>query len=91
MTRWNHKAAHAIARAVDMHINGPTVTSQQGHLLLGVYKDAKRAASTDKTSAEDLSDIRKSLCFVCRGRKLYTCDADEGWSPNCAFIGNEDR
>jgi hypothetical protein len=85
---WDHKAAHEIARAVDMHMKSPSANSQQGHQLIGVYKDAKRAAATDQTGPQELSDIRASLCTACRGNTLYECDVDKGWSKNCAFIGN---
>jgi hypothetical protein len=88
MSIWDHKVAHEIARAVDMHMKSPSAHSQQGHQLIGVYKDAKRAATTVQTTPNDLEDIKASLCLACRGGKLYNCDVDTGWSPNCAFIGN---
>jgi hypothetical protein len=86
MTIWEHKAANEIAGAVGRHLKKSSKESQQGHQLIGVYKDAKSAASTIRTDPQDLKGIRASLCCACRGDKLYPCDVDEGWSPNCAFI-----
>lgn len=34
----------------------------------------------------DLKQCRSQMCEVCRAYKLYTCDVEVGWSPNCAFI-----
>jgi hypothetical protein len=90
MSMWDHKAAYALARAVDMHMKSPTAKSQQGHQLIGVYMDAKRAATTDQTGAKELDNLRARLCLACRQNTLYKCDVDEGWSPKCAFIGKAD-
>jgi hypothetical protein len=88
MPTWEYKAAFDIARAVDLHIRSSSAKSQRGHQLIGVYKDARRAASTAQTSPNVLNDIRKSLCIECRGDKLFPCDVDVGYSPNCAFVRN---
>jgi hypothetical protein len=86
MSVWNHKVAHEIANAVDIHMKGSSARSQYGHQLIGVYRDAKRAGSTAQTGPQDLKDIRASLCIACRGENLYKCDVDEGWSHNCEFL-----
>jgi hypothetical protein len=86
MSVWDHKAAHEIASAVDMHMKGSNARSQFGHLLIGVFKDAKRAGATAETGLQDLKDIRASLCVACRGGNLYKCDVSEGWSQNCEFL-----
>ena len=88
MKHWEHKAANDIAGAVGLHLRGSNQKSQYGQMLIGVYKDAKRAASSVLTSLNDLKDIRTSLCFACRGDKLYPCDVSVGYSPNCAFVRN---
>jgi hypothetical protein len=86
MSVWDHKEAHEIARAVDMHMQRASARSQYVHQLIGVYKDAKRAGSTARTGLQDLQDIRARLCTVCRGGDLYKCDVSEGWSRNCEFL-----
>jgi hypothetical protein len=34
----------------------------------------------------DLKQCRSQICEACRAHKLYDCDLEVGWSPNCAFI-----
>jgi hypothetical protein len=87
MSVWDHKAAHEIASAIDLHIQKvPRARSQYGHQLIGVYRDAKRAGSTAQTGPQDLKDIRTSRCVACRGDALYKCDVDEPWSNKCEFM-----
>ena len=86
MSMWEYKAAHEIARAVDIHMKGSSARSQYGHQLIGVFKDAKKASVTALTGPKDLDDIRAGLCIACRGDALYKCDVEKGWSPQCEFI-----
>jgi hypothetical protein len=87
MSIWEHKAAHEIARAVEMHMRVSSAKSQYGHqLILGAYKEAKQASTTTQTDQQNLKDIRACLCIACRGDALYKCDVSEGWSHNCAFL-----
>jgi len=88
MSVWEHKFANDIVGAVAHHLNNASADSQPGFQLIGVYKAAARAANTAITGPEDINHIRSSLCFTCRGDKLYDCDVKDGWSPNCAFIKN---
>jgi hypothetical protein len=86
MSPWGHKSAHEIAGAVAMHMKNSSAKSQRGFQLIDVYKDAKRAAATERTGPQELADIRSSLCCACRGDELYPCDVAEGWSQNCSFV-----
>lgn len=86
MSIWEHKAADEIAGAVEKHIRSSSANSQHGYQLIGIYKAAKKAAITDQTNAENLSEIKTNLCSLCRGQALYECDVAEGWSAKCAFL-----
>lgn len=88
MSIWEHKAADELAGAVERHIKSASADSQHGYQLIGVYKAAKRAAATADTGPSALDHIRSSLCHTCRSHGLYVCDVDAGWSPNCAFVQN---
>jgi hypothetical protein len=84
----DHKAADELAGAVERHIKSSNADSQHGYHLIGVYKAARRAASTTNIGASALDHIRSSLCCACRGHGLYPCDVSRGWSTNCAFVQN---
>jgi hypothetical protein len=88
MSIWEHKSAHDIARAVDIHIKkgAASAKSQYGHHIVGVFRDAKRASVNALTGPKELDEIRAGLCYACRGDALYECDVAYGWSPQCEFI-----
>lgn len=86
MSIWEHKAADELASAVAHFVKKSSADSQRWYQLIGIYKDAKRAAETIATNSSALDTIRSSLCLTCRGQKLYECDVVKGWSMNCAFV-----
>jgi len=86
MSTWNHKAAYDIARALDKHLGTPSKKFQFGRQLVGIYIDAEKASKSADTSSAELNHIRQSLCRVCKEAGLYACGANEGFSPDCALI-----
>jgi hypothetical protein len=83
----DHKSAHEIARAVDMHMKRSSARSQYGHQLIGVYKDAKRTGSIARTGPQDLKDIRTSLCVECRGDALTSVTSMKAGRTTASSFG----
>ncbi len=86
MANWERREADTLAEAIDKHRkNNPHLVHENAQLAL-IQRAVDEAANTVSTTAGDLTRHRGHVCAICRDSRLMDCDADQGWSENCAFI-----
>jgi hypothetical protein len=86
MPNWERRNADVLADAISKHIRTNPEMVEDNALLTIIQEAVDGASNTVTTTTGDLHRCRAAICAICRGSKLYVCDVDEDWSPNCAFI-----
>lgn len=86
MANWERRDADTLAEAINKHRKNNPHLVEENALLAIIQEAVDESASTVNTTPGTLSRHRALVCAICRGAKLYTCDVDDGWSSNCAFI-----
>lgn len=86
MSNWERKDAGTLADALGKHIRSNPNLTQEYELLSAIRLSVDAASTTVNTNAVDLSRYRSAVCAICRCASLYECDAERGWSANCAFV-----
>ena len=86
MTDWNRKHASEIATAIRNWQTKTATPDSARDRLVRIYVLARDTSRYVPATDLALDNVKKQLCEVCRRDKLYVCDQDVGWSPNCAFL-----
>ena len=86
MNTWTQKNLDALAAALQMHLTATSWNVEHGYVLIDAQKRAHAASLHPQLDDKALSEVRLTVCSVCRKNLLYKCDVHDGWSPNCALI-----
>lgn len=86
MSNWNRRELLNLADAIRNSLKTMSGLGPQNERLARILNEADQGSKTIFTHNQRLHDVRCAMCKVCRGESLATCDREEGWSPNCAFV-----
>lgn len=86
MSDWERREANTLADAIAKHIRRNPGLTPDYELLSAIRLVVDAASTTVRTNAVELSRYRSTVCAICRNTNLYECDAEQGWSANCAFV-----
>jgi predicted xylose isomerase-like sugar epimerase len=83
MTHWAFKSLDTLHHALAEELKSQTRLDRKTTQLISI----KNQIVMDMSDPERvLTECRAQMCEVCRSHRMYVCDLDEGWSPNCAFL-----
>jgi hypothetical protein len=86
MSNWNRRELLNLANAISNCVKTGKDLAPRNQRLLGILNEANQGSKSIFTPKQCLHAIRGALCHVCRSEALATCDREEGWSSNCAFV-----
>jgi hypothetical protein len=86
MSNWNRRELLHLADAIRNSFKTGVEFEPKHARMTQILHEADQGSKTVFTHNQRLHDVRCALCHVCRSEQLATCDRDEGWSPNCAFV-----
>lgn len=86
MSNWNRRELLNLANAIHNRLKTDGDLAPRKQRLVEIFNEANQGSKSIFTHNQRLRDIRSAMCHVCRSESLATCDRQEGWSPNCAFV-----
>lgn len=86
MTHWTQKELDALVGVLQTHLSAATWNDNYSYLLVDARNRAHAASKLPLPSERTLSEIRTSVCGVCRNEQMYKCDVPIGWSMHCALL-----
>jgi hypothetical protein len=86
MTNWTQKDLDSLAAALQKHLSESPWDNEKSYLLVEARKRSHAASESPIPCQETLSELRSTVCGVCREQQLYECELPHGWTSKCALL-----